>query len=481
MRIALINPVVDGTQGYHTVGSFIPQLGLQVLAQLVPDEHRVDIIDEVFGTHRTEIFLQQNGYDLVGVTSYSSTATRAYEIAEHCRNRKIPCIMGGSHASACPEEAARYFDSVAVGECDEVWPEILRDAAGRQMKSRYDGTLSDLETHHFGRANQSLPPLNGRYDVAAIQTSRGCPVGCEYCSVTRFNGALIRRRAIADIIEEWNQISRPFVFVVDDNFFGIGARHAEWSKELLRALIKHGKRRQWFSQTTLNMGEDDEALQLAYRAGCRGMLIGFETFNPLSLQNYHKGINQKHLDNYQDLVNGFHRAGIAVFGAFIIGSDEDTPETVAETALSAVHLGVDIIQITNLTPLPGTRMFEKFESTGRLTATNFPDDWKRYTFIETVYQPKNMTAGELDEAIYELRRMAANKNWVLKRAFRTLVRTRSIPTALFVLGMNRGWKKLARTLAPCDAQRFGATLKNSPRLEKIDQAFQMNLRTRLIT
>jgi radical SAM superfamily enzyme YgiQ (UPF0313 family) len=320
-----------------------------------------------------------------------------------------------------------------------------------------------------------LQPVNGTYDVAAIQTSRGCPVGCEFCSVTEFNGAPIRRRRIADIVDEWNQTTRPFTFVVDDNFFGVGPRHAEWAKELLRAIIRHGRKQLWFSQTTINMGDDPEGLRLAYKAGCRGMLVGFESLNEQSLREYHKGINRNSLKRYKELVAGFNKAGIAVFGAFIIGSDQDTPETVAETALQAVKLGVDIIQITNLTPLPRTRMYERYKREGRLIATDFPKDWERYTFTETVYYPRNMTARELDEAIYELRYAAANQNWVFKRSLRTFLRTRSLTTTLFVHGMNKGWKRLARMQAPHDGRRFGDVPKPSPRFDRILDSFRMHL------
>ncbi len=476
MRIALVNPITRRSQGYHTIGSFLPQLGLQVLARLVPDGYEVDIFDEVFGPEATDRLITGERYDLVGVTGYTSGATRAYEIAAACRRSGIKTVMGGPHASACPDEAAPHFDSVAIGECDEIWPQIVRDAAAGRLQPLYRGGLSDLEATGLGRADQSHQPLNGQYDVSALQTSRGCPVGCEYCSVTEFNGAAIRRRPIADLVDEWNQTTKKFIFVVDDNFFGVGPRHAEWAKELLRAIIKRGRKRMWFSQTTINMGDDPEGLRLAYKAGCRGMLVGFETFNELALKQYHKGINRNNLARYQQLVNGFHRAGISVFGGFIIGSDEDTPETVADTAIQAVKLGVDIIQITNLTPLPGTKMYDRFKAGGRLLATSYPEDWERYTFTETVYHPAKMTAQELDEAIYELRYAAARENWVVKRALRTLYRTRSLTTALFVLGMNRGWKRMARIQVPVDEKRFGLLPPSSPRMEKILESFRMHLR-----
>ncbi len=475
MRIALINPIARRCGGYHTIGSKIPQLGLQVLADLVPASHHVDIIDEIFGFDCTDRAIRRGNYDLVGITSYSSGATRAYEIADQARAEGIPTIMGGPHASAMPDEAGRHFDSVAIGECDDVWPTIIEDAASRRLQPRYLGRLAEIQNPGVARARQRLQPINGTYDVAAIQTSRGCPVGCEYCSVTTFNGAPIRRRSIDDVIEEWNSAPKRFVFVVDDNFFGVGPKHAEWAKDLLRQIIKRGKRRLWFSQTTINMGDDAEGLRLAYKAGCRGMLIGFETFNRESLEAYHKGINRNNLDRYKDLIDGFHRAGISVFGGFIIGADQDDENTVAETAIQAVKLGIDTIQITNLTPLPGTKMYDRYMEEGRIFATNYPEDWERYTFVETVYNPKRITPKKLDEVIYELRYAAATTPWVWLRTLRTLRMTRSLTSAAFIHGMNKGWKRLARWQLPRDEQRFGFLPHENERTRKLRDAFRLTL------
>ena len=471
MRIALINPITRRTEGYHTIGSRIPQLGLQVLARLAPPEHDIELIDEIFGRHMTEPRIEAGRYNLVGLTGYTSGATRAYEIAACCKRAGVPVIMGGPHASAVPDEAARYCDAVAVGECDEIWPTIIDDVANGRLRAQYQGRLSELGAA-FGAARQDLQPINGRYEVSAIQTSRGCPVGCEYCSVTEFNGARIRRRDIDAIIEEWNASPKKFFFVVDDNFFGVGERHAAWAKRLLRAIIKRGRKRLWFSQTTINMGDDIEGLRLAYRAGCRGMLVGFETLNPDSLRDYHKGINRKNADRYRELTRGFHRAGISVFGGFIIGADQDTMDTVAETSLAAVRLGVDTIQITNLTPLPGTKMYDRYMEEGRIFATCYPEDWERYSFVETVYQPKNISARALDESIYELRHTAAVVPWVWHRTLATFLRTRSLGATAFIHGINKGWKRLAKIQAPRDAKRFGFIPKRANRrIAKIRQAF----------
>lgn len=462
-------------QGYHTIGTDIPPLGLQVLTRLTPPEHTVEIIDEIFGVDRTEHLLRQGRYDLVGITSYTSTATRAYELAAACRSQGLRCILGGPHASAVPQEAMEHFDSVAVGECDDLWADILSDAAGGRLAARYDGRLADLSKGH-GRAEQSAVAVNGRYDVSCIQTSRGCPCGCEFCGVTRFSGPAIRRRPIDQIVDEWNSTPRNFLFVVDDNFFGVGPQDVEWARECLREIVRRGRKRLWFSQTTVNVGGDLESLRLAYKAGCRGMFIGFETFNPAGLKGYHKGLNGKHLGRYRELVAGFHKARISVFGSFVAGGDQDTASTVADTALQAVEIGIDIIQITNLTPLPGTEIYQRWLKEGRILATQYPTDWERYTFTETVFTPARMTPRELNEAMYELRLSAARERWVWKRTLRSLWRTRSLSSAIFVHGMNKGWRRLARAQAPRDAERFGFAPADNDRMTTLKLAFALRRR-----
>jgi radical SAM superfamily enzyme YgiQ (UPF0313 family) len=290
--------------------------------------------------------------------------------------------------------------------------------------------------------------------------------------VTLFNGSRIRRRPIDEIIEEWNSTTKPFLFVVDDNFFGVGPKEAEWSKEFCRQISRRGKKRLWFSQTTINMGGDPEGLKLAYKAGCRGMLVGIETFDADNLKGYHKGLNTKLLDDYRRLVRGFHAGGVAVFGAFIIGGDHDTEDTVADTTLRAMQIGVDIFQVTNLTPLPGTKLYKRWIEEGRIFAVNYPADWERYSFVETVYHPKGMTAARLDETIYELRKTAAEEDWVWKRTLKALWRTRSLSTAIFVHGMNKGFARMAKVQAPRDAERFGFLPHDeNGRTEKLRRAF----------
>jgi radical SAM superfamily enzyme YgiQ (UPF0313 family) len=446
-------------QGYHTLSSKIPHLGLQVLANRTPKEFQVDIYDEIFGKAGIEDSIINGHYDLVGVTSMTSGAARAYEIAKKCHDLKIPVIFGGIHATTCPDEAQPHFDSIVLGEADDLWPQILEDFKAGRLKPRYKAEKQPELGNGIGTALQTISPKNGKYTVASLQTSRGCPTGCRFCSVTKVNGARIRRRPTDEIIDEWNSVPKSFIFIVDDNFFGLSKTQGDWSKEFLRQLIKRGKRHLWFSQTTINMGDDKEALDLAYKAGCRAMLVGIESFEESSLDAFQKKLNRQNVDRYKELIDGFHRSKIAVFGCFIIGCDNDRPESIIRTATTAINLGVDIIQITNLTPLPGTDMYEEFKREDRILANNYPDDWEKYTFINTVFKPKSMTAEEMDRAMFLFRRGAVERHWVLKRTIKSLFKTRSISTALFVHGMNTGFLELAQAQVPADAKRFPDLLK----------------------
>ena len=472
MKVVLINPVARVTEGYHTIGTKIPHLGLQVLAKLTKVKHEVEIIDEIFGTDQTEDLIIKGKYDLVCLTSYTSTVTRAYELADFCKSKGIPVIMGGPHVSACPDEAQSRADTLAIGECDEIWLDILDDVEKGTLKPRYEGFYADLNKG-YGGADQSIEPINGKYDVACIQTARGCPIGCEYCSVTLYNGKHIRRRPIDDIIEEWNSIKKKFVFVVDDNFYGVGQKHADEAQELLKAIIKRGKKKLWFSQTSLNMGGDPEGLKLAYKSGCRAMLVGIESFNPETLKQWGKGLNRKLLDDYKKYVDGYHKAGLAVLGGFVIGSDQDTIDSASQTLLKAVQLGVDIIQITNITPLPGTKLFDSWIESGKIHMKKFPEDWEKYTFIETVYTPEKMTPENLNESIYEIRRAAKSKWWVFKRTLKTFWATKSITTALFVHGMNWAWSKLAKGLYQRDKEKFSYLKTPKKRQDTLDQSLKL--------
>lgn len=453
-RLALYNSVARDAAGYHAVATKFPPLGLQVLAAGVPAGWEVRLFDESLGPNGLEAALRRGAVDLLAATCFTSGAPRAYEVARAAREAGVPSVMGGVHATFCAEEAGAHFDSIALGECDAVWPEILTDAAAGRLRPRYHGSLVDLGAT-FGRARQDLVAENGRYNTSCIQTARGCPVGCRFCSVTNYNGHRIRHRDPAAVLDEWNAIRSTSAFVVDDNFFGVGPRDLEAAKALLELLIRKGRRRPWFSQTTLQMGLDAESLRLAHRAGCAAMLVGFESFSPEVLRGMHKGINRLHVSRYRELVEGFHRAGIAVIGGFVIGADGDGPGTAPATAAEADRIGIDFIQMTQMTPLPGTPLFDELRTAGRLLTSNYPADWERHSFTETVFRPRDMTAEELDRSIFETRKRRYWRAglWPIRVA-ETAWKTRSLLTTIWSASAHAAYARLARVIYEAGRARF---------------------------
>ncbi len=191
----------------------------------------------------------------------------------HFRAAGVPVVMGGIHATMCKEEAGARVDSVVTGEAEEVWAQVLADARQGRLKPLYEGGLADISKVRPAR-HDLLPP---DYALGAIQTTRGCPLNCSFCSVTAFNGARYRQRPIPDVVEEFSAITEKRVFVVDDNLIGTTPAQIDRAKDLFRALAEANLHKQWVAQTTINFADDEELLTLAAKAGCAGVFIGFES------------------------------------------------------------------------------------------------------------------------------------------------------------------------------------------------------------
>ena len=378
-------------------------LGLLVLAGMTPPEWDITIIDENLGVPDYSAMPQP---DLVGITAFTSQASRAYELAGAFRSSGVRVVMGGIHATMCTEEALRHVDSVVTGEAESVWAHVLEDARRGQLRSLYAGTHTDLV---------DVPParhdlLRGGYAFGSIQTTRGCPLSCNFCSVSAFNGTLYRHRPIASVIEELKSIREKWVLVVDDNLIGINAAHVARAKELFRAMIKADLKKKWICQATINVADDEELLHLAAQAGCRGVFIGFESPTAAGLAEVGKKFNLLKGRDFKASVRRIHRHNILVVGSFIIGLDADGPGIGRMIASTARSYGVDILNALFLTPLPGTRLWDQMKSQDRIVANDFPSDWRYYTLGFPTASYKNfswLTIVEemkaCDEQFYSLR------------------------------------------------------------------------------
>ena len=415
MRLYLINPsnplvsIIDAGKNRWNRCRVWKPLGLMVIAGLTPEDWEITIIDENMDVPD---YSSMPGPDLVGITAFTSQAVRAYELAAQFRQKSVPVVLGGIHATMCRDEAAKYVDAIVSGEAERVWGNVLEDVRHNCLKPLYEGGLADMK--EIPSARHDL--LKGKYAFGSIQTTRGCPLNCNFCSVTSFNGARFRQRPIDQIIREFQQVPEKHVLIVDDNLIGTRREHFKRAKDLFRAMIQADLKKNWVGQSTINVANDDELLSLAAAAGCKGLFIGFESPEPDGVREISGKNKLCRSDELANAVKHIQAHGIIVAGSFIIGFDSDKPGIGKRIADTADHYGVDFVNVLFLTPLPGTRLWDDFDSQNRITIRDFPENWKYYTLTYPVVRYKNLTP---DEAIVEMN-LCSKRFYTLPKMLRRL-------------------------------------------------------------
>ena len=424
MRLYLINPsnplvsIVRVKENRWNRYRVWKPLSLMVLAGLTPAEWEILILDENLGLPNYEAMPRP---DLVGITAFTSQANRAYELATIFRRQGVPVVMGGIHATMCLDEVMERVNSVVTGEAEGIWPQVLHDASRGRMKRRYDGGLAKMD--------QILPArhdlLSGGYACGAIQTTRGCPMNCNFCSVTAFNGAQYRQRPISDVVREFHSIREKRVLIVDDNLVGTRPEHIARAKDLFRAMAQANLRKQWIAQASLNFADDEELLTLAANAGCKGVFIGFESPTREGLQELGKKLNLRKNRDFRASVRRIQRHNILVAGSFIMGLDVDEPGSGKRIAEVAGYYGVDHLNALFLTPLPGTRLWDKLKSEDRIALDSFPTDWKYYTLTFPLARYKNFSLAEIIEEMIICDRYFYSMPRILRRLWGNVWRRRN--------------------------------------------------------
>ncbi len=434
-KLVLVNPV-NPTRTGLTVNksSRFPPLGLGIVAALTPEHWDVELVDENW-----QPFTYRNA-DLVGITAFTASANRAYAIAAAYREHGVPVVMGGVHCSMCTEEALRFMDAAVVGEAEHAWPQVIADVEAGQLRRVYRGEWTDLRG--FARARRDL--FHPGYMFASVQTSRGCPMDCEFCSVTGFNGRRYRRRPTEEVLAELVSIPQEMVFFVDDNIIGYGKAARDEAVQLFRGMVERRLRKSWFCQASINFADDEEVLRWAARAGCKMVFLGLEAEEVDALAEVNKRLNLQHgVDDYAAAFRRIHRAGIAVLGAFIFGMDADTPERLRQRAAYMIRSGVDVMQTTFLTPLPGTRLFDRLRNEGRLLYCNFPRDWDRYGMTELVHEPKGTNPHTLVQTVRECNTRIYAWPTLMRKAARTLRATRNPQATIMAWQSNINYRNVA--------------------------------------
>jgi radical SAM superfamily enzyme YgiQ (UPF0313 family) len=417
MRLLLINPcnpLVNNSSKRNRWSKYRvwKPLGLLVLAGLTPDEWDITVVDENL---RMRDYSRMPRPDLVGVSAFTSQAPRAYEVAAEFRNRGIPVVMGGIHATMRPEEASERVDAVVLGEAESVWTKLLEDAQRGTLQPIYTGSQEPMAKTSFAR-HDLLP---SGYYYGSIQTTRGCPLNCSFCSVSAFNGKAYRRRPIEDVVAEFKLIREKQVLIVDDNLIGTRRDHIARAKELFRSMIDANIGKKWIAQATINMADDEELLQLAARAGCTGVFIGFETTGDEGLIEVRKQYNIQKGRNFRASVRRIQRHNILVVGSFIMGLDVDRSGIGLDIADTANRYGLDAINVMFLTPLPGTELWKKMEDKDRIAAENFPEDWKYYTLTLPVSRYRHLSREEIINEMHSCNRSFYSLAGILRRSGRS--------------------------------------------------------------
>ncbi|MCK5282169.1 MAG: B12-binding domain-containing radical SAM protein [Nanoarchaeota archaeon] len=433
-KILFVNPAYKGDVLPKVLK--IPPLALATLASYTPDNYEMKIVDENVSTLNLNECV-----DLIAISSMTYNAPRAYEIAQGFRERGIPVVIGGIHPSMLPNEAIQYCDSVIIGEAESIWKQVIKDFENNKLQHFYYGLRTNLE-------NMSVPRrdlFEKKYRIDMVQTSRGCPFNCEFCSVTEFNGGTYRRRPIKEVIHEIKSLPTKRFMFADDNIIGSGKKSEEYSLALFKELKEINVI--WGSQASINIADNDNVLKAVAEAGGMGFFIGIESLSEDSLKQMGKGINLKEgVKNYKNTIKKLHDYGIVVTGAFVLGNDGDKKDIFQRTIDFIYDADIDRAQITISTPLPGTRLFKRLEREGRILYKNYPYDWRKYDVFHAVFEPKNMTIEELENGFLDVYSSITSNYSSLKRALRSLVNTKNVLSSTLSYLYNRAYGKGVSTL-----------------------------------
>lgn len=395
MKLKLIAP---SRRRYAVSTAIYPKYSLLLLAALTPPSWEISILDECI----EHINFEEN-VDLVGITVTTSKVNRAYEIADIYRSKGIKVALGGIHPSMFPDEAIEHADAVVIGEAEYTWPILIKDFLNRSLKKFY-ASEKRHDLINLPHPRRDLLKQDHYQAPNVLETSRGCPFKCEYCS-TKFFGEDYRYRPISDIIEEIKSIPGDHIAFMDDNIIGNRTRAKRLFSELV-PLKKH-----WSAQCVVNIAEDLELVNLAAKSGCKNLIIGFETLNEHTLSQINKRFNNP--AKYEEYIKILHGHGIRTTANFIFGFDDDD-ESVFEKTVHFVEknrIHAPIFWI--LTPYPGTLLCERLKIENRIIDWN----WDNYDGRHVVFKPKRISPEKLYKGFWEGYKEIASLKSIFKRVF----------------------------------------------------------------
>ena len=382
--LALVRPNL----GDYRSTDAMPPLALGILAARSPG-WRVVLHDE-----KTEALPQDDRPDLVAMSVETYTARRAYAVADAYRRRGVPVVMGGYHPSFLPDEALEHADAVVIGDAEGAWEQLLADFDARRLRAHYHGSRTQPLSDY--RVERSIYQGKRYAPVELVQYGRGCRFACDFCSIHSFYGSSVRVRPIAGLVAEIEALpARRLLFFVDDNLFSSRSELAQ----LLAALTP--LRRRWACQISIDAARDPALLDQLAEAGCRFVLIGFESLNPASLKQMAKPWNRVS-GPYLEVVRALHARGIGVYGTFVFGYDADTRDTLERTLDFALEAQLEIANFNALTPTPGSALYQRLQDEGRLLLPRWWLD-ARWRYGQPIYTPRGLSAEALAEGVFSVR------------------------------------------------------------------------------
>ena len=397
MKITFIRPHLTQKRAADALEPLV----FAILASITPPD-----IELAFYDDRIEPIPFDQPTDLVALTVETFTAKRAYQIAAQYHQRGIPVVMGGFHPTLVPDEAQHYADSVIIGDAENIWPEIVRDARAGHLQPRYQSStppaLKGL------RPDRSIFRENRYKALRLVQFGRGCRFACDFCSIHAFYGSALHQRCLDDVIAEVESVRQSYLLFVDDNLF-VNERQAE---ELFRALIPLKVR--WVCQTSIDLAQNSRLIELMARSGCIAVFIGFESLDEANLTQMRKKWNHKQGD-FTSAIRRFYEHGIMVCGSFVFGYDHDFPATFDRTLEFAIRSRLVLAQFNPLIPTPGTPLYQRLQAEGRLLYKRWwlDDD---YRYGQAIFAPKNMSAADLTDGCFRLRRDFNSYGSIFQRA-----------------------------------------------------------------
>lgn len=398
-RLLELGLTLPGFVDRSKVIASLPSLGLLTIAAHTPDNWEI-IYKELDNYNDMEVIdIINERPNIIAFSSLTARINETYSLADRFREQGIKVVIGGLHVSALPNEAMNHADCVIQGEGEIIWKTLLSDYEQKKLKPLYSSLSNSDFRFNFNSAK--IPKYElldiSKYNRLTIQTTRGCPLHCSFCAASRTISSY-KKKSIAQIERELNKIfevwDRPFIELADDNTFV----DKVWSKELLKLFGNY--KMKWFTETDISFSYDDELLELLAKSNCAQVLIGFETSRAEGI----KGIDRnnwkyKQFDNYLKAIDKIQSYGISVNGCFILGFDTDTKDTFKKTEQFIKESNLSEVQITLLTPFPGTNLYKQLKQENRLLTENF---WDKCTLFDVNFIPKNFSVEELEFNFQEL-------------------------------------------------------------------------------